>query len=149
MNLLRTQHADRLVLRAVVEIHSRNYEVAWELLEEAHVFAQPDSKSHFYVHWNMLWLALKTKDKQEVWGQLIRLLLSIPSSVLRKYPEGNNGRSNVGLFTPMKLSQRNEKKLDKLNKLEAQRREEGKRLLTIVQRPPPFRINNAKAKRKN
>ncbi|MFN3695848.1 MAG: DUF3703 domain-containing protein [Pseudobdellovibrio sp.] len=149
LNLLRTQYADRLVLRAVVEIRNRNYEVAWELLEEAHVFAQPDSKSHFYVHWNMLWLAQKTKDKREVWGQFVRLLLSIPSSVLRKYPEGNNGRSNIGLFTPMKLSQRNEKKLDKLNRLEAQRREEEKRHLTVVQRPPRLQINNVKAKRKN
>lgn len=149
MNLMRSQHAERVVERAITEIRNRNYLIAWELLEEAHIFAQPDPQAHFYVHWNMLCLALKTKDKREIWGQFIRLLLSAPSSIFHKYPEGNSGRSNVGIFTSMKLSQRNEKKLDKLNKLENQRIEDGKRLLTISQKAPRLQINNAKAKRKN
>lgn len=147
MNFMRSQHAERIVERAVVEIRNRNYSIAWDLLEEAHIFSQPDPKAHFYVHWNMLWLALKTKDKREIWGQFIRLLLSAPSSIFHKYPEGNNGRSNVGLFTKMKLSQRNEKKLDKLNKLEKKRIEQGKRLLNIEQKPPRMQIKNHRIRR--
>lgn len=136
MNLMRYQHADRLVARAVVETQNGNYKGAWTLLEEAHVFAQPDPSTHFYVHWQMLVVAFKTKDRKELYGQIIRLVLSVPSSVFRSYPIGNTGRSNVGLFTSMKLSQRNEIKLDKLDKQEKQRIEEGKRMLTVEQKPP-------------
>lgn len=147
MNLMRNQHADRLVARAIVETQSCNYKAAWILLEEAHIFAQPDPSTHFYVHWQMLIVAFKTKDRKELWGQIIRLMLSIPSSVFRSYPIGNTGRSNVGLFSPMKLSQRNQIKMEKLDGQEKQRIEEGKRRLTIIQRPPRLQIKNHKIKR--
>lgn len=147
MNLMRYQHADRLVARAIVETQNCNYKAAWILLEEAHIFAQPDPSTHFYVHWQMLIVAFKSKDKREIWGQVIRLVLSAPSSVFRSYPIGNTGRSSVGLFTQMKLSQRNQIKLEKLDKQEMKRIEEGKRMLTVEYTPPRLQIKNHKIRR--
>lgn len=125
MNLMQSQYADRAVIRAKSEIKNDSHELAWKYLEEAHIFSQPDAAMHVYVHWEMFLLAKKQRNKSEIFGQLIRLLLAVPSSVLRLYPAGNNGRSNVGLFSPMPLSKRNEKKMRELERLEKRRIEEG------------------------
>lgn len=125
MNLMQNQYADRAVIRARSEIKSERYDLAWKYLEEAHIFSQPDAAMHVYVHWEMFQLAKKQRNKSEFFGQLVRLLLAVPSSVLRLYPAGNNGRSNVGLFSPMPLSKRNEKKMRELERLEKRRIEEG------------------------
>lgn len=110
MNLLRTQYADRAVIRAKAEIERKNYPLAWKHLEEAHIFSQPDAAMHLYVHWEMLRLAKEQRNWSEIFGQTVRLFLALPSSVFGVYPKGNNGRSNVGLFSPMPLSKRDEKK---------------------------------------
>lgn len=125
MNLMRIQYADRAVIRAKSEIESGNHELGWKYLEEAHIFSQPDAGMHLYVHWEMLRLAKQQRNKSEIFGQLLRLFLAVPSSVLRMYPAGNNGRSNVGLFSPMPFSKRHEKKMNELEKLEKQRIEAG------------------------
>ena len=125
MNLMQSQYADRAVLRAKSEIESNNHELAWKYLEEAHIFSQPDAAMHVYVHWKIFPLAKKQRDRSEILGQVLRLLLALPSSVFRVYPAGNNGRSNVGLFSPMPLSKRNEKKMRELEKLEKRRIEAG------------------------
>lgn len=98
MNLMRTQYVDRIVIKAKSEIQKSSYDLAWKYLEEAHIFSQPDAGMHLYVHWEMLCLAAKERNKMEFLGQVLRLFLAVPSSVLRMYPPGNIGRSNVGLF---------------------------------------------------
>lgn len=125
MNLMRTQYADRVVIRAKQEIERKNFELAWRYLEEAHIFSQPNAGVHLEVHWEMFKLALREKLIFEVFGQLIRLILAIPSSVFRAYPAGNNGRSNVGLFTSVSLSKRHDKKMKELENLERRRIEDG------------------------
>lgn len=136
MNLMRAQFADRAVIRAKSEIEARNYELAWKYLEEAHIFSQPDAGMHLYVHWQMLQLARRQRNKSEIFGQILRLLLAVPSSVFRMYPAGNNGRSNVGLVYAMPLSKRHEKKLNALDKLEKQRIENGGTLLKYQRKHP-------------
>lgn len=137
MNLMLSRYADRAVIRAKSEIENDNYELAWKYLEEAHIFSQPDAGMHLYVHWEMFKLAKRERNISEMFGQIVRLLLAVPSSVLKIYPAGNSGRSNAGLFSSMPLSKRNEKKMRELEKLEKRRIEAGG-TLQKYQRQHPF-----------
>ncbi|MGE0634072.1 MAG: DUF3703 domain-containing protein [Pseudobdellovibrionaceae bacterium] len=76
---------------------------AWNFLERAHILGQFHTVPHLSVHWKMLVLAAKTRDRSELVGQVTRLLLAAPGSILKKAPRGNTGRSNVGIFEPMKI----------------------------------------------
>lgn len=76
---------------------------AWIFLERAHILSQFYWKEHFYIHFRMLILALNTFDFREIVGQLPRLLLAIPGSLLRKAPKGNVGTTRVGIFEPMPI----------------------------------------------
>lgn len=137
MNLVRSNYIDKIVNLAKAEIQKDNFEVAWKHLEDAHIFSQPDARMHIYVHCVMLTLALKSKNYIEVIGQLLRILLAGPSSVFKKYPIGNNGRSNVGLFESSLLPKRIEKKIQQLEKLEVIRKKSGGEL-PEHQRKHPF-----------
>ncbi len=125
MNLMMKQHVHRAVISAKSEIHKRNYDLAWTYLEEAHIFSQSGAGIHLYVHWEMLLLAVKERNGTEIMGQFLRFFLAVPSSILKLYPAGNNGRSNVGLFLPMPLPKKLGKKLRELEKLEKRRIEKG------------------------
>ncbi len=85
---------------------------AWKHLERAHILSQSFAISHVYVHWKMFVLALRTKDFPELMGQIPRLLLAGPGSLFNRAPKGNTGRSNVGIFTPMKIPVDLERVLD-------------------------------------
>ncbi len=75
-----------------------SYEKALLLLEEAHLIAQPKAWPHFYVHWKMFLLALEFKNGHEFLGQIPRLILAIPGSLLGKAPKGNVGSTRMGIF---------------------------------------------------
>jgi hypothetical protein len=79
-------------------------EGAWRSLEEAHVLSQPWALPHARVHWRMLVLAVRTRDRREVSGQLPRLFLAAPGSWAGRYPVGNTGRTAAGLMTSMPMS---------------------------------------------
>lgn len=83
--------------------NSNDGSIAWLNLEEAHILSQPFAVLHIKIHWNMLRLAIKEKNLKEVLGQVIRLILAGPGSLLKKYPVGNTGRSNVSMFKPMSI----------------------------------------------
>lgn len=136
MNVMRTQYADRAVIRAKSEVQKGNEDLAWKYLEEAHIFAQADPGMHFYVHWEMFLFAKRQRDMKEFLGQFVRLLLAVPSSVLRVYPPGNTGRSNVGLFSAMPLSTKNKKKLQELEVLEKRRIADGGKLKKYQRQHP-------------
>lgn len=57
-------------------------ETAWTALQRAHILGQTDAISHVISHWNMLKLAWKQRDFQEMAGQLIPTLLAIPLTFL-------------------------------------------------------------------
>lgn len=76
---------------------------AWFYLEEAHILSQPFAGWHLRVHLAMLLLAVRIYDWQEIWGQILRLILAAPGSILGRYPVGNTGRSNVSMFLPMAI----------------------------------------------
>jgi len=52
----------------------------------------------------MLSLALRTRNLSEIKGQIFRLLVAAPGSLLKKYPKGNPGTSDVNAFQPMLIS---------------------------------------------
>ena len=86
-------------------------EGAWELLEQAHILSQPSAWLHARVHASMLGLAWRTRDAVEIRGQLLRLFVAGPGSVLGRYPVGNTGRSNVPATLPMRVPPELEKLL--------------------------------------
>lgn len=74
---------------------------AWERLEEAHVLSQPWAWPHIKVHVAMLDLGWRTRDRREVSGQLVRIIVAGPGSLTGRYPEGNTGRASVPATQPM------------------------------------------------
>lgn len=96
--------ADRLttdLASARDEARSGNEAVAWTLLEEAHVLSQPWAWTHVRVHAAMLALGWRTRDRREVAGQLLRIVVAGPGSLTGRYPEGNTGRASVPATRPM------------------------------------------------
>lgn len=80
-----------------------NHEVAWELLEEAHILSQPWPGGHTLVHIDMLTLAVRSRAGHEIAGQLLRIALAGVGSAFGSYPAGNTGRANVSAFRPMSM----------------------------------------------
>lgn len=70
-------------------------------LERAHILAQPSVKYHSIVHIRMLAWAVRQRDTKEIAGQLFRLLVAAPASLVGKFPVGNTGGSRVSAFQPM------------------------------------------------
>lgn len=67
-------------------------------LENEHLIAQPSAWPHVYVHWKMMLLALKFRQWKEVLGQIPRMILAAPGSLLGKAPKGNIGTTKMGIF---------------------------------------------------
>ncbi|GAA2634395.1 DUF3703 domain-containing protein [Actinomadura fulvescens] len=76
-------------------------EARWTSLERAHILSQSWAWPHTRAHWHMFVLALRCRDRKEAWGQVIRLLVGGPGSLMGRSPEGNTGRTRVGLKTVM------------------------------------------------
>lgn len=136
MNLVLAKHVDTLVKRAESESAKGDLSLAWKLLEEAHIFSQPIATSHLFVHWEMFRLARKEGSRWEMLGQFLRLLLAIPSSLLKVYPVGNSGRATVGMFKSEPLSKRIAAKFKEIEKLEAERRKNNGQLKSRQRQHP-------------
>lgn len=76
---------------------------AWRALERSHILSQRWAWPHLRSHAAMFALAWRSSDAREMAGQVLRLLLAAPGSLLGRAPLGNTGRSNVGAFTPMAI----------------------------------------------
>jgi Protein of unknown function (DUF3703) len=68
--------------RAKISIADQDFEAAWTALQRAHILGQTDAIAHTIAHWNMLKLAWRQRDFQEVAGQLIPTLFAIPLTLL-------------------------------------------------------------------
>lgn len=73
---------------------------ALQLLRRAHVLGQPDFMRHLHVHWMMLRAGWMQRDRREVVGQLIRLLLVPLGHLSGRLPAGNPGTADVSAFAP-------------------------------------------------
>jgi Protein of unknown function (DUF3703) len=75
----------------------------WRHLERAHILSQPLAWPHLVTHAAMLAAAWRRRDRRELAGQLLRLLLAVPGSVSGRYPAGNTGGADVSAFLPMPI----------------------------------------------
>ncbi len=75
----------------------------WRHLERAHILSQPLAGAHVRTHVAMLAFGVRQRDRREVTGQLVRLLVAGPGSAMRRYPLGNTGGANVDAVTPMPI----------------------------------------------
>lgn len=97
------EHFER-ELRQSMEAEARGeLDAAWTCLERAHILSQAHTGPHIRVHWKMFAFAWRTDDWRELLGQVPRLLLAGPGSLLGRAPLGNTGGANVGIFTPMPI----------------------------------------------
>lgn len=95
------EHFDR-ELRQAAETETRGeLEAAWTGLERAHILSQAHALPHIQVHLAMFTFAWRTRDWRELLGQVPRLVLAGPGSILGRAPLGNTGGADVGIFTPM------------------------------------------------
>ena len=69
----------------------------WPHLERAHIVSQPWAWPHTRVHWAMLGCAVRQRDRREVVGQVVRLVVAGPGSLAGRYPTGNTGRTTMRL----------------------------------------------------
>lgn len=74
---------------------------AWRHLERAHVIAQPAPVAHVGSHVAMLRVAVVDRDRREIVGQVVRVLVAGPASLVGHIPLGNTGRAAVPLRQTM------------------------------------------------
>ncbi len=76
---------------------------AWRLLERIHILSQPWPWPHLRSHLDMLRLAGRDRDRYEIAGQIVRLVVAGPGSATGRYPLGNTGRADVPATQPMPI----------------------------------------------
>ena len=75
----------------------------WGHLERAHILSQPMVVPHLRTHVAMLGAGLRRRDRREVVGQLLRLVVAGPGSLTGRYPVGNTGGADVSALAPMPI----------------------------------------------
>ncbi|TMM11605.1 MAG: DUF3703 domain-containing protein [Actinobacteria bacterium] len=73
----------------------------WSHLERANTLSQPMAGPHVRTHLAMLGCGLRRRDRREVLGQLLRLVVAGPGSWTGRYPVGNTGGADVSALQPM------------------------------------------------
>lgn len=73
----------------------------WHHLERAHILSQPMPVPHLRTHAAMLGAAVRRRDRREVVGQMLRLVVAGPGSLSGRYPVGNTGGADVSALQPM------------------------------------------------
>lgn len=75
----------------------------WAHLERAHILSQPMVVPHLRTHVAMLGAGIRRRDRREVVGQLLRLVVAGPGSLTGRYPVGNTGGAGVSALAPMPI----------------------------------------------
>lgn len=76
---------------------------AWNHLERSHIMSQGLALAHVKAHFKMLKLAFRLRNHGEAIGQVHRLILAGPASLLRVFPKGNVGSARVSATLPMAI----------------------------------------------
>ncbi|MDQ3233291.1 MAG: DUF3703 domain-containing protein [Pseudobdellovibrionaceae bacterium] len=90
-----------------------DYTGAWHHLERAHILAQKNPWLHTVVHFKMLACAVRQRNLVELFGQLHRMAVAAPASLLRILPVGNVGSSRVSPYIKMDIPMDLRKILDR------------------------------------
>jgi hypothetical protein len=69
----------------------------WPAIKRAHIASQPWVWPHTRVHLAMLRVAWRQHDRRELTGQLVRVAVAAPGSLVGRYPPGNTGRITMKL----------------------------------------------------
>lgn len=72
-------------------------------LERAHILGQRYFWAHAISHIWMLRIAWRRKDAREIFGQITRLIATIPGYIFGWVPVGNTGGTNVSPVQPMPI----------------------------------------------
>ena len=75
----------------------------WHHLERAHILSQSMAVPHVRTHFAMLGAGIRRRDRREVLGQLLRLVVAAPGSLTGRYPVGNTGGADVSALLPMTI----------------------------------------------
>lgn len=84
-------------------VDREDYAATWRHLERAHILSQSSAWRHLCIHFVMFIYAIMRREIREALGQVPRMILAVPSSLLGLAPLGNTGRSSVGLFATASL----------------------------------------------
>ena len=86
-------------MRASIDLYRQGEsEAAFRHLEIAHVLGQQYVAPNVRTHYWMLKLGLKHRSLQEVWGQVLRIVLGAIGSAVGVVPSGNTGGTNISMF---------------------------------------------------
>lgn len=94
----------------------KEYILAFQHLENAHIIGQAYPFAHTLVHWKMLKFGVKIKNTQEIIGQIPRLIFGGVKSFINTIPIGNTGGANVSALKPLPIRPELQEILDLLNK---------------------------------
>ena len=75
----------------------------WKHLERAHILSQPMAGPHVRTHVAMLGHGLRRRDRREIVGQILRVVVAAPGSWTGRYPVGNTGGADVSALRPMPI----------------------------------------------
>lgn len=92
---------EREVVNFQSALDQRDHEKCFYYLGRAHVLSQKSVRQHLKVHWMMFKYSVNRKDFNEVGGQVLRLLVTIPGHLFGKVPVGNIGWATVRLTETM------------------------------------------------
>ena len=73
----------------------------WRHLGRAHIVSQPLAGLHVRTHYRMLIQGAREHRGREVVGQLLRIIVAGPASLVGRYPVGNTGGADVPATRPM------------------------------------------------
>lgn len=96
--------------KAKIATAKQDFETAWTALQRAHILGQTDAIAHTIAHWNMLKLAWRQRDFQEVASQVLPTLLAAPLTLLFGQKRTlRGGKANVDdsekMFIPEDIQQ--------------------------------------------
>jgi hypothetical protein len=96
---------DTEVEKAEICVAENDLDAAFKHLERAHVLGQSITYEHTRVHFLMLKIGWKRKDRREIFGQIFRILGASTKTPFGIYPTGNTGGANVSPFKAMSVSE--------------------------------------------
>lgn len=82
---------------------AKNWRKTFMHLERAHILGQRYAWPHTVNHWWMLKTGFRLRDRREIFGQVVRLIVAGLGSLIGRVPIGNTGGANVGILKVMPI----------------------------------------------